>query len=121
MKNYILWYRNVLMIRNNTYYDTVIYDHFLHINSTSVKEKTGGRRTFSVSFFVLNDCNGILHHIEGHKAPTIARLHREDGVKVSHVRISKFLAKFEETGSIGWIEDRIWQVVENNSRNEQSS
>ena len=40
--------------------------------------------------------------MEGHKAPTIARLLREEGVKVSHVGISKFLAKIEETGSIGW-------------------
>ena len=39
--------------------------------------------------------------MEGHKAPTIVRLLREEGVKVSRVRISKFLTKFEETGSIG--------------------
>ena len=44
----------------------------------------------------------ILHHyLEGHKAPTIASLLREEGVKASRVGISKFLAKFEETGSIG--------------------
>ena len=49
-------------------------------------------------FFMLNNRDGILHHLEGHKA----RLFREEGVKVSHVGISKFLAKFEETGSIGW-------------------
>ena len=39
--------------------------------------------------------------MEGHKAPTIARLLREEGVKISCVGISKFLTKFEETGSIG--------------------
>ena len=56
---------------------------------------------FSVLIFVLNDHDGILHHMEGHKAPTIARLFREEGVKVSRVGISKFLAKSEETGLIG--------------------
>ena len=39
--------------------------------------------------------------MEGHKAPTVARLLREEGVKVSCVGISKFLAKFEETGLVG--------------------
>ena len=44
----------------------------------------------------------ILHHyLEQHKAPTIARLFWEEGVKTRRVAISKFLAKFEETGSIG--------------------
>ena len=44
----------------------------------------------------------ILHHyLEGHKAPTIARLFREEGVKASRVEISKFLAKLKENGSIG--------------------
>ena len=52
------------------------------------------------------------NHMEGHKAPTIARLLREEGVKVSHVGILKFLTKFEDTGSIRQIEDRIWQTVE---------
>ena len=79
---------------------TAKYDRFLHINSTSV-EKKGGHRMFSVLVFVLNDRDGILHHMESYKAPTVARLLREGSVKVSHVRISKFLAKFEETGSIG--------------------
>ena len=50
---------------------------------------------------MLNDRDGILHHMEGHKAPTIARLLQEEGTKVSHVGISKFLAKFEETSLIG--------------------
>ena len=63
---------------------------------------------------------GFSNHLEGHKAPTIARLLWEEGVKVSRVGISKFLVKFEETGSIGRIEDRIWQTVENNSRNEET-
>ena len=52
-------------------------------------------------FFVLNDRDGILHHMEGHKAPTIARLLRGEGVKVSRVGISKFLNKFKKTDSIG--------------------
>ena len=39
--------------------------------------------------------------MKGHKAPTIARLLREEGMKVNCVGIQKFLAKFEETGSIG--------------------
>ena len=38
--------------------------------------------------------------MEGHKAPTITRLLREQGVTVSHVGFSKFLAKFKKTGSI---------------------
>ena len=57
---------------------------------------------FSVLFFVLNDRDGILHHMDGHKAPTIARLLRGEGVKVSGVGISKFLTKFEKTSLIGW-------------------
>ena len=59
---------------------------------------------FSILIFVLNDCDTILDHMEGHKFPTITRLLREEGTKVSRVGISKFLGKFEETGSIGrWI------------------
>ena len=50
--------------------------------------------------------------MEGHKVPTITRLVREEGMKLSCVGISKSLAKFEESGSIGRIEDRIWQTVE---------
>ena len=50
---------------------------------------------------MLNDRNGIFHHMESHKASTIARLLWEEGVKVNRVGSSKFLAKFEETGSIG--------------------
>ena len=50
---------------------------------------------------MLSDGDGILHHTEGHKSPTITRLLREEGTKVSCVRISKFLAKLEETGLIG--------------------
>ena len=61
----------------------------------------GDCRSFSDLFFVLNDRDGILHHMEGHKAPTIARLLREEGVKVSRVGILKFVAKFQETGLIG--------------------
>ena len=49
--------------------------------------------------------------MEGHKAPTVARLLREEVVRVSCAGVSNFLAKFEETGSIGWIKDRIWQTV----------
>ena len=51
---------------------------------------------------MLNHRNGILHHMEGHNAAVIARLLREEGVKVICVGISKFLAKymFEKTGSI---------------------
>ena len=63
---------------------------------------------------------GFSNHMEGHKAPTIARLLQEEGVKVNLVGISKFLAKFKETGSIGQIKDRIWQTVENNSRNKET-
>ena len=44
----------------------------------------------------------ILHHyLQGHKAPTIAKLLREEGLKASRVGISKFLIKYRETGSIG--------------------
>ena len=64
---------------------------------------------------------GLSNHMEGHKAPTLARLLQEEGVKVNLVGILKFLAKFAETGSIGQIEDRIWQIVEKNSRNEETS
>ena len=58
-ENYLLWYRNVLTIRNNTYYSTAVYNHILRINSTLVKKKSGGRRTLSVLFFVLNDRDEI--------------------------------------------------------------
>ena len=52
---------------------------------------------------MLNNCNGTLHHTEGHKAPIIAtlKLLQEKGVKASHIKLSKFLVKFEGTGSIG--------------------
>ena len=44
----------------------------------------------------------ILHHyFGGHKAPTIAKLFQEEGLKASHVGIAKFLTKFQETGFIG--------------------
>ena len=44
----------------------------------------------------------ILHHYcGGHHAPTIAKLPREEGLKVTRVGIAKFLMKFQETGSIG--------------------
>ena len=44
----------------------------------------------------------ILHHyFEGHHAPTIAKLLREEGLKATRVGIAKFLTKFQETGSIG--------------------
>ena len=49
---------------------------------------------------MLNDDDGILHHMEGHKAPIIARLLRGEGVKFSRVGISNFLAKYEKTGSL---------------------
>ena len=43
----------------------------------------------------------ILHHyFGGHKAPTIAKLLREEGLKASRVEIIKFLTKFQETGFI---------------------
>ena len=60
----------------------------------------GGLRTFSVLFFVLKDRDGILHHIEGHNAPTITRLLQEEGMNISRVGILKFVGKFEETGSL---------------------
>ena len=50
---------------------------------------------------MLNDHDGILHHMEGHNVPTIARLFQEEGVKVSRVEISNFLTKYEDTGLIG--------------------
>ena len=44
----------------------------------------------------------ILHHyLDGYKAPTIAKLRLEEGLKASFVGISKFLIKYQETGSIG--------------------
>ena len=73
----------------------------LCINSTSVEKKIVVFKHLALSI-VLNDCDGIVHHMEGHNAPTIARLLLEEGVKVSCVGILKFLAKYEETGSIGW-------------------
>ena len=56
-----------------------------------------------------------------YKAPTIARLLREKGVNVSRVGISKFLAKVEETGSVGWRIGPAGQTVQNKSRNEETS
>ena len=50
--------------------------------------------------------------MEGQIAPTITRLLQKEGVKVSHVGIFKFLAKFEETCSIGRIKHTIWQTIE---------
>ena len=48
----------------------------------------GGRQTFSLLILVLNNHDGILHHMEGFKAPTIASLLQEEGVKVSRVGTS---------------------------------
>ena len=39
--------------------------------------------------------------VEGHKTPTIARFLLEESAKVSRVAMLKFLAQFEEAGSIG--------------------
>ena len=50
---------------------------------------------------MLNDRDGIVHHMEGHKSPTITTLLWAEGMKDGRVGISKFLAKFEETGSTG--------------------
>ena len=50
---------------------------------------------------MLNDDNSILRYMEVHKAPITARLLWGEGVKDSRVGISKFLTKFEKTGSIG--------------------
>ena len=55
---------------------------------------------FSILISCLSDRDGI-HHTKGHKPPTITRLLREEGTKVSRVGMSKFLAKFEEFGLIG--------------------
>ena len=46
--------------------------------------------------FMLNDRNGILHHMEGHKSPTITGLLWEEGMKVICVGILNFLAKFNK-------------------------
>ena len=74
-------------------------------------------RKLSVLFLVFNNYNGILHHMEGHNTSKISRLLREEGVKVSPVGISKFLAKFEKTG---WMKDKIWQTIKNNSRKKKN-
>ena len=43
----------------------------------------------------------ILHFaLMGHKAPTISRLFREEGLRTSHVGMHKFLQKYKETKSI---------------------
>ena len=42
----------------------------------------------------------LRHYFDGHKAPTIAKLLWEEGLKASCVGIAKFLTKFWETGSI---------------------
>ena len=90
-------------IGQDNLHTTTKYNHFSHINSTSVEKETGGCRMFSILFIVLSDGDGILHrYLEGHKPPTIARLLRAESVKASCVGILKFLAKFEDAGSIGW-------------------
>ena len=42
-----------------------------------------------------------MYHLQGYKAPTIAKLLVEDGCKASRVGIAKFLEKYRETGCIG--------------------
>ena len=59
------------------------------MNLTLAENKTSGRRPFSILFIGLNDLGTILYHTEGRKALTVARLLREEGVKVSRVGISK--------------------------------
>ena len=43
----------------------------------------------------------LYHYLQGHKAPTIAKLLAEEGCKTSRVGVSKFLDRFQETGCIG--------------------
>ena len=43
----------------------------------------------------------IFYHNQGYKAPTIERLLRAEGFAASRRGISKFIAKYRETGSIG--------------------
>ena len=43
----------------------------------------------------------IFYHNQGYKAPTIERLLRAEGLAASRRGISKFIAKYRETGSIG--------------------
>ena len=43
----------------------------------------------------------VFFHNQGHKAPTISRLLREEGLSASRRGIDKFLTKFKQTGSIG--------------------
>jgi len=42
-----------------------------------------------------------MYHLQGYKAPTIAKLLVEDGCKASRVGIAEFLEKYRETGCIG--------------------
>ena len=50
-----------------------------------VEKIDGDHQMLSISIFVLNDHNGILHYTKGHKSPTITRHLREEGTKVSRV------------------------------------
>ena len=43
----------------------------------------------------------IFYHNQGYKAPTIERLLRAEGLAASRRGISKFIAKYRETGSVG--------------------
>ena len=43
----------------------------------------------------------LYYYFQGYKAPTIAKLLREEKLKASRVGIAKFLKKYTETGSIG--------------------
>ena len=43
----------------------------------------------------------LYYYLQGYKAPTIAKLLREEKLKASRVGIAKFLKKYTETGSIG--------------------
>ena len=44
----------------------------------------------------------VFFHNQGHKALTISRLLRVEGLSTSRKWIDKFLTKFKQTGSIGW-------------------
>ena len=43
----------------------------------------------------------IFLHSQGHKAPTIAKLLEEEGLKASRRGIDKFLTRYKSTGTIG--------------------
>ena len=89
-----------VFISQDNLHITAKYDHILCINSTSIKKKWVIVELLAI-YFCLEWSRWDSTTHGGHKPPTIARLLREEGVKVSCVGIWKFLAKFQETGSIG--------------------